>query len=93
MNMVDFVDKVKLFTQDSFKSVEKCWWRNREINCLGMFANEVLDSGVCFTFIPNRGAARNLVHSGTTGLVCFFKMLILSCFRSSRNIILLLWCE
>lgn len=65
MSVDEFLRLVKITTQDSFQDVEKCWWANREISCVGMFSNQMLDEGICFTFNPDKSVAHNLVHSGT----------------------------
>lgn len=54
----------KYFMQDSFQNVVKCWWRSKEINCNGLFVNQFLDVGACFTFQPNKEAAWNIETSG-----------------------------
>lgn len=54
----------KYFMQDSFRDVFKCWWKNEELDCGGIFANQFLDAGACFTFQPNIQAIRNVETSG-----------------------------
>lgn len=41
---------LKEFGIDSFMSVEKCWWNDREINCSNLFANHYFEDKFCFTF-------------------------------------------
>lgn len=54
----------KQFYQDSISNVVQCWWGGRIIECNGTFANQILDSGRCFTFVTKKEFAHLMQHTG-----------------------------
>lgn len=38
---------------DSYLSVVKCWWNDKEFDCKDSFNNFLYDQYMCFTFNPN----------------------------------------
>lgn len=60
---------------DSYSSLLKCWWNDKEIGCNGKFFNHYTDYGWCFTFNPNMSgvAFTTSISNGTIFHILIYK--------------------
>lgn len=49
----DFNKYVKMYGVDSYASIERCWWNDKEFSCNEAFLNLLFDNKLCFMFNPN----------------------------------------
>lgn len=65
-----YLDLMKLLAADSYTVVEKCWWKNEEINCDGLFQNMWTDVSFCFQFNTNENFVKNHMINGKREHLC-----------------------